>query len=260
MYLKDLEAYGSTSIPPHKLYDPRTYRNILTNLSKKIWREKYPDEPFELPLKFIASRTVHPTPLSSSAKDLVATASAAVSSASAAASTAAAKLMPSVQLQKPEDEGKDSKSDVESDESRQLLSAEETKSSGELITPASSTNSSMADLREAKKDENQDKEGGESHEKKTATEEEDNKSPHRPVVDAGGADLEKLKLGDDSKEGAAAGAEGGAEADGGGVRIPAKLEYDLAAAVKRQQMFYYQVRLCIGKIKLSKSACLFDSF
>ena len=50
MYRADLKAYGATCVPPHRLFDRNRYRDVL-RAARAIWEEKYPNEPFGLPLE-----------------------------------------------------------------------------------------------------------------------------------------------------------------------------------------------------------------
>ena len=89
----------------------------------------------------------------------------------------------------------------------------------EKISPVSSTNSSMADVREGETEAN-DKVAGAAADDSAAVE--------KALVDFVIDDVQKT----DAEVGATAAVD----------PTTIKLEYDLAAAVRRQQMFYYQAR------------------
>ena len=46
MYEKDLKTLGATCIPPRSLYD-RDKHGEAAAATRKIWRNKYPNEPFD---------------------------------------------------------------------------------------------------------------------------------------------------------------------------------------------------------------------
>ena len=49
MYEKDLKAYNATCIPSHRLMDRQQHADAL-HVARQLWADKYPDEPFDLPL------------------------------------------------------------------------------------------------------------------------------------------------------------------------------------------------------------------
>ena len=206
--------------------------------SRKLWEKKYPHEPFDLPKNFQRPPPPYEEKPSAAAVVVAPAASSTVTAPTApvvdtVSATAASlfellnasekKAEPPKKKDAEEKDAEERKADQKTDqevkektagdgEKEDKKSAESTEVEGEHLTPASSTNSSLADVREGPT------EGGDA-----AAAGEDS-ALEKAFVDFVVDDLKK-----EGKE--------AAEKPKG-----VKLEYDLAAAVRRQQMFYYQVR------------------